>query len=248
MLNVVKYLLITTFCCVSRLLFAQSTGRIELPVAPEDTMKTGQNLHPTEPKLIAETDQRFFVFKSNLFPGPERLVTRVYGVRAGVFFPFNVKVGAGAYLSWQRLSSFWDGYILQRRQLEYLTLFVEPYYFRRRYWELSTPLEVGIGRTRYELIKVADSQPEVKRSMAYPLGLGVTVALKSQAFHHFRPFRWLGFSAEAGYRLTLQPDIPKAPISYNGFYYSLGPTLLVSRMYADYKAWRARKQHPKKKK
>ena len=241
MLNVIRILIIGILVFCFRITYAQPKGRIVepiTPIAPEDTLKPGTDLHPVEPKLIVETDQRFFYFKTHFFPGPDRLFMRVYGARAGVLLPKNIKVGAGIYFTGQRMNHFWNGYIVQQRRLQYFVAYIEPFYFRRKYWELSSPLEVGIGTSRYVLSRVVDLQPSIQSSIAIPIGLGLSVSLKSQAIHKFRPFRWLGFNATAGYRLTLQPGVPESPVSYNGFYYSAGPTLMLSRVYADYKAWR----------
>ena len=245
MLNVIRLLLFMGLSLNTGEVIAQAKGQIKvpaLPVAPEDTLKPGTNLRPLEPKLMVETDQRFFYFKTNFFPIPERLFTRVYGARVGVLLPQNIKVGLGFYFTSQRMNHFWDGYILHQRQLQYIVAYVEPFYFRRKYWELSSPFEVGIGVSRYVRNRVSDLQPSIQSGLAIPIGLGLSISAKSQAIHKFRPLRWLGFNATAGYRFTFQPGVPKSPVSYNGIYYSAGPTLLLSRVYADYKAWRSHRK------
>lgn len=241
MLNVIRILIVGILVFNTLVAHTQPKGRIVepiTPIAPEDTLTPGTNLHPVEPKLIVETDQRFFYFKTHFFPDPDRLFMRVYGVRAGVLLPKNIKVGAGVYFTGQEMNHFWNGYIVQQRRLQYFVAYIEPFYFRRKFWELSSPLEIGIGTSRYVLSRVVDLQPSVKTGIAIPIGLGLSISLKSQAIHKFRPLRWLGFNATAGYRFTLQPNVSNSPVTYNGFYYSAGPTLLLSRVYADYKAWR----------
>lgn len=210
-----------------------------VPVTAADTLKPGQNEHPVRAKFIPETDQRFFFFK-NPSTG-ERARINVWGVRAGFLLPSNVKIGVGYYFTNQRADGQWDGLTIRTRRLSYGTAYVEPYYFRRKYWELSTPFEVGFGTARYELEKRQESQQEVRRVWAVPLGAGVSFSVKFPPILKFKPTRWFGVNFMTGYRLTLQGRVPSNPSTFNGLYYSISPTIFLDRFYEDFRAWRKRK-------
>ncbi|MCY7357184.1 MAG: hypothetical protein LH609_06875 [Rudanella sp.] len=117
-----------------------------LPAAEADTLKPDENEHPNKAKFIPETDQRFFFFKNPATN--ERARTNVWGARIGFLLPSNVKVGVGYYFTNQRSGGQWDGLNIRNRRLSYGTVYVEPYFFRKKYWELSAPFEAGFGRVR----------------------------------------------------------------------------------------------------
>ncbi|TAE32326.1 MAG: hypothetical protein EAZ91_05550 [Cytophagales bacterium] len=210
------------------------------PPAKTDTLLPGQNEHPDKPKFIPETDQRFFFFK-NPVTG-ERARTNIWGGRAGFLFPSNIKIGAGFYFTNQRAGGQWGEYQLQNRRLVYGTLYVEPFFFRRKHWEWSTLLEAGFGTARYDLMRNNDGAPDIRRTWAVPLGIATSFSVKFPTIGRFRATRWLGINAMTGYRLTVQERIPSYPSTYNGFYYSVNPVIFLDRFYEDYSAWRKRKR------
>lgn len=220
--------------------FAVCCKAQDIPPATADTLQPGENEHPDKPKLIVETDQRFFFFKNPATN--ERARTNVWGARVGFLLPINVKIGAGFYFTNQRAGGQWGEYYLRNRRLTYGTVYAEPYYFRRRYWELSTPLEVGLGTARYDLNRGADGSPDIRRIWAMPLGAGVSFSIKFPPIRWLKPTRWFGVNLMTGYRLTLQGEIPSNPSTFNGFYYSISPAIFLDRFYEDFNTWRKRKK------
>ena len=206
-----------------------------------DTLnKPGQNEYPAKTKFIPETDQRFFFFKNPATD--DRTRTSVWGARLGILFPNNVKVGVGYYFTNQRSGGQWDGFNIRSRRLSYGTVYLEPYYFRRKYWELSTPFEAGFGRVRYDLEKGQEAHREIRKRWTMPLGAGVSFSLKFPPLGSFKPTRWFGLNFMTGYRLTLQGRVLSHPRTYNGLYYSVSPTIFLDRFYEDYKIWKGRKK------
>lgn len=202
-----------------------------------DTLRPGQNERPDKPKFILELDQRFYYFKDAtppLLSNP----TNVWGARVGFLLPINIKVGLGYYFTNQRLNDAWDGYHVRSRRLQYGTIYVEPYYFRRKYWELSSPIEVGVGSARYELTATDTQQPEIRRTVAVPLSVGMSVSVKFPSLRGLRPLRWFGVNLMTGYRYTFQHDVPTGPSTLNGVYYSISPAVFLDRFYEDFSAWR----------
>jgi hypothetical protein len=229
-LRVVFGLLFTVTCAF---------GQPAVLPATKDSLPPGQNEHPRKAKFAAETDQRFFRFR-NLSTGT-RAKTSIWGLRAGVLLPSNVKIGAGYYFTNQQAVGQWNGYSLRNRRLSYGILFVEPFYFRRRIWELSTPFEVGYGTARYELDPVGqlpDTPREVQRTWAVPVALGASLSFKFVPIGRFKPTRWFGVNFLGGYRLTAQERVPSNPSTYNGLYYSISPIFFLDRFYEDFRDWR----------
>ena len=202
-----------------------------------DTLRPSQNERSDKPKFIIELDQRFYYFKDAtppLLSNP----TNIWGARMGFLLPINVKMGVGYYFTNQHLNEAWEGYHLHNRRLNYATLYVEPYYFRRKYWELSSPIEVGLGAARYELTNTDTQQPDERRTMAVPLTVGLSVSVKFPSLRGLRPLRWFGINLLTGYRYTLQHNVPTGPSTLNGVYYSISPAVFLDRFYEDFSAWR----------
>ncbi|GAB3496580.1 hypothetical protein GCM10027341_15580 [Spirosoma knui] len=202
-----------------------------------DSLGRNRNERPDKPKFIFELDQRFFYFKDAtppLLSNP----TNVWGARVGFLLPANVKVGVGYYFTNQHLNESWEGFHVQNRRLQYATVYVEPYYFRRKFWELSSPIEVGLGSARYAVTNTDTQQPDLRRSIAVPLSVGVSASIKFPALRGLRPLRWFGVNLMTGYRYTLQRNVPLGPSTLNGVYYSISPAVFLDRFYEDFSAWR----------
>ncbi len=202
-----------------------------------DTVRSDKNEHPDKPKFIVELDQRFFFFKRAASP-LLRNPTNVWGARMGLLLPSNVKTGVGYYFTTQHINESWEGYHVSYRRLHYATAYVEPYFFRRKYWELSVPVEVGVGSARYELMNTDTQQPENRQTVAVPLSVGLSASIKFPSLRGLRPLRWFGVNLMTGYRYTLQQHPPVGPSTLNGVYYSISPAVFLDRFYEDFSAWR----------
>lgn len=213
-------------------------------VAPDSTGST-KNERPKKPRFIAELDQRFFYFKDRRQPLFSNS-TNVWGGRAGFLLPSNIKVGAGYYFTNHDVAEPWDGHQIIRRRLNYATAYVEPYFFRRTYWELSAPIEVGVGSVRYQFDNVDETLSHTVQTTVVPLSVGVSVSLKFPAVFNFKPVRWFGVNLITGYRYTLYDEAPTQRVTLNGLYYSISPAIFLDRIYADYEVWR--KKHRSRKK
>ncbi|RYC69328.1 MULTISPECIES: hypothetical protein [Spirosoma] len=202
-----------------------------------DTLRPGQNERPDKPKLIVETDQRFFYLKNADQPLLRNPVN-VWGARAGLLLPVNIKVGVGYYFTNQSINEPWDEFDVSRRRLQYATVYVEPYFFRRRFWELSTLVEVGLGSARYEMLNRDTQQPVHRRTVAVPLSVGLSASVKLPVVFGIKPLRWFGVNFMAGYRYTLHEPVPLSESTLNGLFYSISPAIFLDRIYQDIGGWR----------
>lgn len=211
-----------------------------------DTLAATKNERPSKPRFIAELDQRFFYFKDRRQPLLSNS-TNVWGARAGLLWPSNIKTGLGFYYTNHAVDEPWDGYQRINRRLTYVTAYVEPYFYRRRYWELSAPIEAGVGSAHYSFAHADDAQSRTTQTLIVPLTVGLSVSLKFPMLWGFKPLRWFGVNLITGYRYTLHDEMINRQVTLNGLYYSISPAIFLDRIYADYEIWR-KKHRPRKEK
>ncbi len=210
-----------------------------------DTLKPGEDRHDRLPSFSADTDQRYFLFYDSRDPTNRHIPISVWGVRVGVRFPNNIKIGVGYYFTRQALrypQPFGPDRVLVGRRLKYLMAYVEPFIFRRRWLDLSVPIEAGYGFARYDLASSIPDQPTVQFGNFVPIGVGVSAAFKLPLSNKFTPLRWIGISAYIGYRYAFQNTVADKSINYAGIFYSIGPTFFFDRMRNDYQVWRQRRK------
>jgi hypothetical protein len=103
-------------------------------------------------------------------------------------------------------------------------------FFHHRLIELSVPVDVGLGRSRYTVTDQNGSVTTDSRGLFIPAEVGLGVLLK--------PTRWVGISGAAGYRVSLKAIDYKE--DFNGWYYSYRLNLFVGAIWHDYRAHRQR--------
>lgn len=215
-----------------------------------DTLKRDLNEHPQKPAFIAETDQRFTFFSDTRSEQNRPTQVNLWGARAGVLFPSNIKIGVGYYFTYQNLNESerrWREFKLLDRNIRFATLYAEKYWYRREHWEFSTPLEVGWGFSRYSLQNMATGEQEDRVAHSIPIGLGAIFAVKLPPLGPVRALRWFGLSFLTGYRFSLRRDFPASPINWNGVFYSVGPAFFFDRFSADYNRWRQQRKAKRQK-
>lgn len=109
--------------------------------------------------------------------------------------------------------------------LNYLTLFYRYTIIDRRYFELALPLEVGLGSYHIKLIDDRTDKivSEVNGGTSLTSG-GVDIVLK--------PFKWVGVTGSAGYRIALDRN---PNVNFSGAYYSYGLWVDLRQIYRDVK-------------
>ena len=215
----------------------------------------------TQPKSLtftASTDQRFFFFNDTRNDNGRRVPVSVYGIRAGFLFPSRhpntdglggmraaFKAGLGFYFVNQAINR--PGLLpttseAVTRHLRIATAFFEPYLYRKKAIEISLPLELGYGHSRYERNVGQATESEVARGIFIPAGVGVSASYQFPNLRWFRPFHWFGFNVLTGYRFVLKKDVPDSHINYTGFYVSVGPSFFLENLTNDIKEWRRKRK------
>lgn len=241
-----------------------SVGSAQTSVTAEKTIRqsptTNQlpdSVRPARPRsltLTASTDQRLSFFNDTRNENGRRIPVPVYGLRTGFLFPARhprrvdgggrsaaFKAGVGFYFVNQTLSQ--SGLLpgtseAIRRRLRMATAFFEPYLFRQKAIQISLPVEVGYGHSRYERKNDQSLENEIARGFFLPAGVGVQALYQFPKLRRLRPFHWFGFSVLTGYRFILKKDIPASQINYSGLYISAGPSFFLDSFTTDYRRWR----------
>ncbi|MBC8153696.1 MAG: hypothetical protein H7Z72_12365 [Bacteroidetes bacterium] len=216
---------------------------------------SARTTRPRSLTLTGSTDQRLFFFNDTRNERGRRIPVGVYGLRTGFLFPprrshntdaggrqAGFKAGVGFYFVNQTLNH--SGLLpgtseAIRRRLRIATAFFEPYLFRKKAIQISLPVEVGYGHSRYERKNDQSLENEIARGFFVPAGVGVQALYQFPKLRRFRPFHWFGFSVLTGYRFVLKKDIPASQINYSGFYISAGPSFFLDSFTTDYRRWRS---------
>lgn len=242
---------------------SQSRISVEKPTkltAPSNAQPDSVRSQTSTPKSLtftASTDQRFFFFNDTRNNNGRRVPVSVYGIRAGFLFPSHrqkegdtggiraaFKAGLGFYFLNQSLNR--PGLLpttseAVTRRLRIATAFFEPYLYRKNSIEVSLPIELGYGHSRYERINDQSDENEVARGVFIPAGVGILTSYQFPAIRWFRPLHWFGFNILTGYRFILKKDVPSSQINYTGLYVSVGPSFFLENFTSDVKRWRNRR-------
>ncbi|QKG55809.1 hypothetical protein GKZ68_03615 [Hymenobacter sp. BRD128] len=123
--------------------------------------------------------------------------------------------------------------------LRYLTPNFTYIFLRRRFIELSIPVDIGLGRSHYTVTDEKGNVSTDNKGLFFPAEIGFGVLLK--------PTRWVGVSGAVGYRVSLKEIDYKE--DFDGWYYSYRLNLFVGpiwhdlrRAHRDWRAWRT--AHP----
>ncbi len=164
--------------------------------------------------------------------GIQKIPVTINGLQAGVIIKEKHALGFGLYTMNNttqkpvKISDQNNVIKYQELLLKYITLTYEYKLVDTRFFELDVPMEVGLGHYIYNLKDETQSQLLWQEQGPIKLtGGGVQIILK--------PFRWIGLSGMAGYRITVFNK--KTNLNFNGGYYSYGVWIDLRRIYRDIK-------------
>lgn len=156
----------------------------------------------------------------------------INGLQAGVILYEKHTIGIGLYAmneqSKKAVKLTDNNNVIRYEELflRYATLYYEYVIFDTRFFEMDLPIEIGLGRYTYDLKDETRSKLLWQEKGPVRLsGGGVEIILK--------PFKWVGISGLAGYRVTAFNK--KTNLSFNGFYYSYGVWVDLRQIYRDIK-------------
>ncbi len=182
-------------------------------------------------KPTTDFDQRFSFIKKN--------EVNIWGQKVGVLINEKIKIGVGGYFLKDKLKSNKiynnskpEFYV--NRNIEFGTAYIEPFLFRKNYWELSVPFEMGFGKTTLKDYLVSNDVL-VGHGVKYffPTGIGLSLSLKLPVGKTYKPFRWIGINFLAGYRYDIAEHIYNT--DYDGLFWSVSGAIFLDRIFDDYK-------------
>jgi len=114
-----------------------------------------------------------------------------------------------------------------KTDLYFFSLMYFPNIIENKRWRFSIPVELGVGATQSSRNKLLNDLMIWRRNDIFvPAQVGL--------FLKWKATRWVGFSAQGGYRYALYQR--NLPTNYNGPYYSLGFTM-ESEIFTDSYQW-----------
>lgn len=150
----------------------------------------------------------------------------IWGVKGGVTLFDRHNMGIGVYSvtnSTQRYLARQDRTVNQSTTLQYLTTFYEYSFIETRWWEVGTPLEMGVG-------KYTISSTDANTHKVLPNRNGLVMPLGSALDINFKPTRWFALNVMGGYRLVLSDN---ARLNFSGWFYSFGGTIYLRQILQD---------------
>ncbi|GAB3168431.1 hypothetical protein [Telluribacter humicola] len=160
----------------------------------------------------------------------------------------NVR-GANAGMAWGKqrheltVGYYWVGYQATRRLIEldkdrsirihpdyytktdlhYLSLMLWHNFVNTRRWQLSLPVEVGLGRARSfrQSLTVVPVEEASRRHLFVPVQVG--------GYAEWKATRWIGLGLQAGYRWAVYDSHLRE--NFNGSYYSVGAVFYSTFFY-----------------
>ncbi len=127
-------------------------------------------------------------------------IVRIFGFKGGIEFYSKFRI----YLGYYALSSQIDDLIKVRGQadsqsasfhLNYFALSGEYVFLRKKRWEVSLPVQFGLGTVYYSLL---NSPPETRERRRSPFTM-VEPSIAAQ----YKIYPWLGIGGGAGYRQVI---------------------------------------------
>ena len=192
--------------------------------------------HSVKPAF--DFDQRFSLL------GPE--FVNIWGARAGLLVNDKFKIGFGLYFLGEfnknkKVPLDITTPTYAKRNLYFGTLYFEPFIFKRKYWELSLPIEAGFGKS---IFRTFDSNTNVntknESTFFIPSGGGLSLSLKLPAILGWRPSRWIGINFLAGYRYDFKEKY--FGTNFDGAFWSVSGAIFLDRIADDIHYWRSVKK------
>jgi hypothetical protein len=133
-------------------------------------------------------------------------LSSVTGLRLGVAFQRKLRIGGG--ISWLKTDHriplrpvYENGTrdsLTRFLKLGYLCFYIDFVFHRTKRWQLSVPIQGGIGNVWLQRYKSYDYFGSTKKQMMFLYEPGITA--------QFKIFKWLGLGSDIAYRFTFMND------------------------------------------
>ncbi|MES2733498.1 MAG: hypothetical protein V4714_17270 [Bacteroidota bacterium] len=167
---------------------------------------------------------------------------KIHGINVGVKYRKRYRIGLGAYTLRRNYQEHTYVSVQDHRDTLFPLLnlyFITPNFaytvYNTRWVELSVPFEVGVGNSRFSISNTSQVMVKEKSGLFVPVSGGLSVL--------FKPTRWVGLSALAGYRKSMMEVDFKG--DFDGWYYSYRVNIFLGNILADYRQYLEKKRQSK---
>ena len=189
-------------CPVRKLIiiFSVFSCLLQLKGVAQPTLDTIQWCLKQKPQVFGKLDTRnSFFYNSRV---------KIFGIKAGLSFGKRLHLGIGynqiypfakvtrnfdKQIYYTNESNITDS-VTAKLQLFYFSAHVEYIFYQTKHWQLSIPLQIGVGQTgyKYELMG-RKQQIELHGCLIYEPAVSV----------EYRFLKWIGIGADVGFRFVL---------------------------------------------
>ena len=149
-----------------------------------------------KPQLFGKLDSR------NSFIANSR--TKVFGVKVGLSYGKRLHFGIGYNQLYPAATDFNKTvYISDNGKMSsveakltmfYFSAHVEYIYYQTTYWQLSMPIQVGVGKTNYRYTYL-DKKTRIEDNFNFVYEPAISI--------EYKPVKWVGIGADVGYRCMI---------------------------------------------
>jgi hypothetical protein len=169
-------------------------------IQAQPTLDTIKDCLKQKPQLFAKLDGR------NSFIENSR--AKIFGLKLGVTYGKRLSFGLGYNQLYSRATAFdkkiyfidsrGEPYpILARLHMYYFSVHAEYAFYQTKHWELSMPLQFGIGKSYYTYRFLGK---EFKRDEAFNFIYEPAISIE------YKFVKWIGLGADVGYRFMIASD------------------------------------------
>lgn len=177
-----------------------------------------------KPKFLFKLDTRNSFISNN--------TSRIIGWKIGAEFNERIRIGGGVSRLSEKHSpsldkviydpSGLDTLVIAKLSFMYITYFIDYVVYRKNRWEISVPIQFGVGNTSYKYI---DSSNVVQ-----VLDKGLVLLYEPSIAGHYKLTRWFGLGFGAGFRLMLINN-KNVDSKFNSAVYVLKIKLFLSEIF-----------------
>lgn len=166
----------------------------------QPTIDTLKNCLKQRPHLFAKLDTR------NSFISNGR--AKIFGLKVGLNYGKRLSFGIGYNQLYPPAKNF-DTKIYYKNQdnlvdsvianlkLFYFSTHIEYVFYQTKHWELSMPLQIGLGQTYYKY-KLDGANKKIEKNLNFIYEPCVSI--------EYKYLKWIGIGADVGFRFTITKD------------------------------------------
>jgi hypothetical protein len=176
-----------------------------------------------KPHVFAKLDNRNSFIDNNL--------VNIFGVKAGLSYNKKLGFGIGYYQLYNApknfdeqilyINSLGKAYIITKGlEMYYFSANVEYSFYQTKHWELSMPLQIGIGKTFYRY---------TAESITYKTNENIDFIYEPTISVDYKIIKWVGVCADFGYRFMITQST-KLNKQFNSPVVALGVSVYYSEI------------------